>query len=51
MEKDSVELEGLVDMTERYKKIKQLVELLEEANSLADELASKKLIISIYMKC
>ena len=51
MEKDSVELEVNVDMTERYKKIKQLVELLEEANSLADELASKKLIISIYMKC
>ncbi len=51
MEKDSVELEVIVDMTERYKKIKQLVELLEEANSLADELASKKLIISIYMKC
>ena len=46
-----MELEVIVDMTERYKKIKQLVELLEEANSLADELASKKLIISIYMKC
>ena len=51
MVKDSVQLEVIVDMTERHEKIKRLVELLEGANSLADELAPKKLTISIYMKC
>ena len=51
MGKDSVQLEVIVDMTERYEKIKRLVELLEEANSLADDLAPNKLTISIYMKC
>lgn len=51
MEKDSVQLGVTVDMVETYEKTKRLVELLKEANSLADELASKKITISIDMKC
>lgn len=50
MKKDSVQLEVTVDMTEIDEKATQLVKLLKEANSLADELASKKLNIFIYMK-
>ncbi len=51
MKKDSVQLGVTVDMTEVHEKVKHLVKLLKEANSLADELASKKITISIDMKC
>ncbi len=51
MEKDLIQLEVTADITEVQEKISYLVELLKEANSLADELASKKLNIFIYMKC
>jgi hypothetical protein len=51
MKKDLIQLEVAVDITEAQKKVSYLVELLKEANSLADELASKKLNIFIYMKC
>ena len=51
MEKDLIQLEVTADITETQEKISYLVELLKEANSLADELASKKLNIFIYMKC
>ena len=51
MEKDLIQLEVTADITEAPEKISYLVELLKEANSLADELASKKLNIFIYMKC
>ncbi len=50
MKKDSVQLEVTVDMTEIDEKATQLVKLLKEANSLADELASKEINIFIYMK-
>lgn len=45
MKKDSVQLEVTVDMTEIDEKATQLVKLLKEANSLADELASKEINI------
>ncbi len=51
MEKDLIQLEVTADITEAQEKTSYLVELLKEANSLADELASKKLNIFIYMKC
>ena len=51
MEKDLIQLEVTADITGAQEKISYLVELLKEANSLADELASKKLNIFIYMKC
>ena len=50
MKKDSVQLEVTVDMTEIDEKATQLVKLLKEANSLADELASKEINIFIHMK-
>lgn len=39
------------EVKEAVKKVKKLKRLLKEANSLADELASKQISITLKMQC